>query len=144
MSTLLYTSAIPEHSFQHLKRQVLVPYMGGITFLDYVKELPKGKREAKGATKGGYATTPQKKPAAAKAAPAAALESSARGLAAGVEETKGGGGSGDSEADAIADKITSKVGTLLYVRACTYVCSMYVIVRLLICMNVYLLIYICT
>ncbi|CAM9322056.1 unnamed protein product [Pylaiella littoralis] len=88
--------------------EVLVPYMGGITFLDYVKELPKGKREAKGATKGGYATTPQKKPAAAKAAPAAALESSARGLAAGVEETKGGGGSGDSEADAIADKITSK------------------------------------
>ena len=34
--------------------------MGGITFLDYVKELPKGKREAKGATKGGYASTAKK------------------------------------------------------------------------------------
>ncbi|CAN0390348.1 unnamed protein product, partial [Scytosiphon promiscuus] len=27
--------------------EVLVPYMGGLTFLEYVKELPKGKREAK-------------------------------------------------------------------------------------------------
>eukprot|EP00752_Nemacystus_decipiens_P011622 g10317.t1 len=92
--------------------EVLVPYMGGITFLDYVKELPKGKREAKGATKGGYATS-QKKPAAAAAAPAAAAavpngavaaESTARGLP-GVEETKGEGG---SEADAIGDKIAAK------------------------------------
>lgn len=95
--------------------QVLVPYMGGITFLDYVKELPKGKREAKGATKGGYATA-QKKPVAAAAATAAATtpngaaaaESTARALP-GAEETKGGGGGGDSEADAIGDKITAKV-----------------------------------
>lgn len=99
--------------------QVLVPYMGGITFLDYVKELPKGKREAKGATKGGYATSApaQKKPvvangaaapAAAEAAAAApAVESTARGLP-GVEESKGG--EGGSEADAIGDKIAAKVG----------------------------------
>ncbi len=93
--------------------------MGGITFLDYVKELPKGKREAKGATKGGYATSApaQKKPAAANGAvapaaaaaapaPAPAVESTARGLS-GVEESKGGGG---SEADAIGDKIAAKVG----------------------------------
>ena len=88
--------------------------MGGLTFLDYVKELPKGKREAKGATKGGYATAAApKKPAAAPAAAAAAtpngaaaVESTARALP-GVEETKGGGGG--SEADAIGDKIAAKV-----------------------------------
>lgn len=86
--------------------------MGGLTFLDYVKELPKGKREAKGATKGGYATAAApKKPAAAHAAAAtpngaAAVESTARALP-GVEETKGGGGG--SEADAIGDKIAAKV-----------------------------------
>jgi WHEP-TRS domain len=33
----------------------LVPYMGGVTFVPYVKELPSDKQEAKGATKGGYA-----------------------------------------------------------------------------------------
>lgn len=91
--------------------------MGGLTFLEYVKELPKGKREAKGATKGGYATS-QKKPAAPAAtangsSDAAAVESTTRGLpaATGVEEAKGGaaGGGGGSEADAIADKITAKV-----------------------------------
>lgn len=105
----------------YLQLQVLVPYMGGITFLDYVKELPKGKREAKGATKGGYATK-QKTPTGAKAAaaaeaPAAKAGSSARALpgagGGGAEESKGGdgggGGSGDPEADAIADKIASKV-----------------------------------
>lgn len=92
--------------------------MGGITFLDYVKELPKGKREAKGATKGGYTTAPKKPAAAAPAAAAAAaaattpngaaaaVESTARALP-GVEETKGGGGG--SEADAIGAKITAKV-----------------------------------
>lgn len=41
--------------------------MGGITFLDYVKELPKGKKEAKGSSKGGYSTGAP----AAKAVPAA-------------------------------------------------------------------------
>lgn len=89
--------------------QVLVPFMGGITFLDYVKELPKGKREAKGATKGGFATSTNKPasaptpPPAPAAANGGAAESSARGLP-GVEEAKGG-----SEADAIADKITAMV-----------------------------------
>ncbi|CAN0417467.1 unnamed protein product, partial [Ectocarpus fasciculatus] len=48
---------VPEASRALFKLLVLVPFMGGITFLDYVKELPKGKREAKGATKGGYATS---------------------------------------------------------------------------------------
>lgn len=109
--------------------------MGGITFLDYVKELPKGKREAKGATKGGYATK-QKAPVAAKtAAPAAAVGSSARALpGGGVEEAKGGGGgggrggSGDPEADAIADKIASKVmleycTTVLYRVNLAHVCK---------------------
>ena len=103
--------------------------MGGITFLDYVKELPKGKREAKGATKGGYAST-TKKPAApsstaAAPAPAAATPapgvasangsgSTARGLPEASEAGAGGGGGG-SEADLIGEKIAAKVSRSFFV-----------------------------
>eukprot|EP00904_Undaria_pinnatifida_P011963 jgi/Undpi1/7898/HiC_scaffold_24.g10370.m1 len=91
--------------------EVLVPYMGGITFLDYVKELPKGKREAKGATRGGYATS-TKKPAAAKpvAAETAANGDGAtpRGLPEASQATAGGAGGEGSEADLIGAKIDAK------------------------------------
>lgn len=81
--------------------------MGGITFIDYVKELPKGKREAKGATKGGYATTAAKKPAAAKPA-ANGAASAPRGLPEASTAAAGGGGAG-GEVDVIAEKIVAKV-----------------------------------
>lgn len=82
--------------------------MGGITFLDYVKDLPKGKKEAKGATKGGYATgSAAAKPAAQPVAtangeaPAPVIESTSRELpaaAAGVDEEQ-----------VLAQKIAAKV-----------------------------------
>lgn len=84
--------------------------MGGITFLDYVKELPKGKRETKGATRGGYAADPKKAAVPAPApAPAAtanadgATTSSARGLPV-VAEAEA------SATDVVAAKIVAKVG----------------------------------
>lgn len=85
--------------------------MGGITFLDYVKELPKGKRETKGATRGGYAADPKKAaaPAPAPAAAAAtanadgATTSSARGLPVVAEAET-------SATDVVAAKIVAKVG----------------------------------
>lgn len=100
--------------------------MGGITFLDYVKELPKGKREAKGATKGGYAAATTKKPAAAPAATAAAPAPAAAAAAGGVTSANGSGatarglpeasqagvGGGGSEADLIGEKIAAKVKAL--------------------------------
>ncbi|CAM9576559.1 unnamed protein product [Chrysoparadoxa australica] len=53
---------------------VLVPYMDGMTFLPYVRELPAKLMEAKGATKGGRPVQDSKAPKASKAskAPAAA------------------------------------------------------------------------
>lgn len=95
--------------------------MGGITFLDYVKELPKGKREAKGATKGGYATAPKKAVDETKSSPAAGT-ATARSLAPasanGVNpvaesRTRAIPESGAGvEAGAIAEKIVAKVRTV--------------------------------
>ena len=107
-----------------------MPYMGGITFLDYVKELPKGKREAKGATRGGYATS-TKKPAAAKpvAAETAANGDGAtpRGLPEASQATAGGAGGGGSEADLIGAKIDAKVKLFIFREHCCF-CFVFVFV----------------
>ena len=93
--------------------KVLVPYMGGITFLDYVKELPKAKREAKGSTKGGYATNattkksaPKKATLPPKAPPASAGGAAPESTSRGLPEVGGG-----SEIDSIEKQILAKVST---------------------------------
>lgn len=83
-----------------------MPYMGGITFLEYVKDLPKGKREAKSSSKGGKAKNAAPVPVTvpvvgANGAAAQEADSSSRALP--TPSTQ------DSEEASLANKNSTKV-----------------------------------
>lgn len=89
--------------------------MGGITFLDYVKDLPKGKREAKISSKSGQAkaappaaapSQPPAEPSAANGTPAPESASTSRAL---PEAPQADTGDVAALAKEIVDKVRRRV-----------------------------------